>query len=345
MKFSLFVHMERFDRSGSNRVLLEELTELALMAEEGGFETVWIGEHHGMQFTIAPNPFIYLTYIGQRTARIRLGTGTVVAPFWHPIKLAGEAAITDLMIDGRLELGLARGAYQFEFDRLGGGMPGAEGGKYLREMVPAIKGLWAGNYAHEGECWSFPSTTCVPTPEKGLDSRIWIAARDPDSHDFAVANGCNVMVTPLWLGDDEVSSLVKRFEAAMAKNPTVSRPKLLLLRHTYVAGTEEEAVAASWAMSRYYCYFGAWFKNDRPIQDGFIEDLSDEEMAARQMYAPALMRENLVIGTPETVIDRLRAYESSGFDEYSFWIDSGMKHTEKRASLKRFITEVAPAFA
>ena len=56
MRFSLFVHMERWDDQVSHRQLFEDLTELTLMAEAGGFSTVWIGEHHSMEYTISPNP-------------------------------------------------------------------------------------------------------------------------------------------------------------------------------------------------------------------------------------------------------------------------------------------------
>src|SRR5690349_20937189 len=87
MKFSLFVHMERGDLATPHRQLFLELEELVLTAEQAGFETAWIGEHHGMDFTIAPNPFVQLAYLAAKTNTIRLGTGNVVAPFWHPIKL------------------------------------------------------------------------------------------------------------------------------------------------------------------------------------------------------------------------------------------------------------------
>ncbi len=60
MKFSLFAHMERYQPSISHRQIFDELTALVKIAEEGGFETAWIGEHHGMEFTVAPNPFIYI---------------------------------------------------------------------------------------------------------------------------------------------------------------------------------------------------------------------------------------------------------------------------------------------
>src|SRR5215471_21223700 len=118
MEFSLFVHMERSDEATPHAQLFADLEELVAIAEEGGFAAAWVGEHHGMEFTIAPNPFIHLAYLGARRRRIRLGTGTIIAPFWHPIKLAEEAALADIACGGRLDLGIARGAYSFEYERL-----------------------------------------------------------------------------------------------------------------------------------------------------------------------------------------------------------------------------------
>ncbi|HXH03547.1 MAG TPA: LLM class flavin-dependent oxidoreductase [Candidatus Competibacteraceae bacterium] len=345
MKFSLFVHMERFDPAKPHRELFHELVELVEIAEAGGFEMIWIGEHLGMEFTIAPNPFDFMAYLAARTQRIRLGVGTVIAPFWHPLRLAGEAALVDIMSGGRLELGLARGAYQFEFDRMLGGMKATEGGKHLRELIPVLQRLFVGDCAHQGECWSFPTATAMPKPLQTPYPPMWIAARDPDSHNFAVANGCNVMVTPLWHPDEEVVSLRDRFNAALANNPGVPRPRLMLLRHTHVHERTGDWETPARALSRYYSYFEEWFRNQRPISNGFIEPLSEAEIAAKAHFAPQLMRDNLVIGQPDTVITRLKYYERLGYDQYSYWIDNGLPHAAKKRSLELFVDEVMPAFA
>ncbi|WP_119304901.1 LLM class flavin-dependent oxidoreductase [Dongia deserti] len=344
MRFSLFVHMERPDTAKPHAELFAELEELVFMAEEAGFETAWIGEHHAMEFTIAPNPFIHLAYLGGRTRKIRLGTGTIIAPFWHPIKLAGEAALADLATGGRLDLGIARGAYSFEYERLLPGLDAMGAGKRLREMVPAIQRLWQGDYAHDGEFWKFPTTTTSPKPVQQPGPPIWIAARDPSSHDFAVGKGCNVQVTPLASGDEEVASLMTRFNAACANHPERARPQIMLLQHTFVSDSAAETDRLAKDLSVFYCMFGAWFQNKRPIHQGIMDPLSEAEMAAMPNYAPDVVRRTLVIGEPDEVVQRLKGYEQLGYDQYSIWIDSGISHERKKKSLDLFIRHVLPAF-
>ena len=94
-------------------------------------------------------------------------------------------------------------------------------------------------------------------------------------------------------------------------------------------------------LHRFYCYFGAWFKNERPIRQGQIAALTEEEIAANKMVTPDALRRDLTIGTAQEIIDRLKRIEDLGYDEFSFWIDSGMS----TASLARFIDEVMPAFS
>lgn len=346
MRFSLFVHMERWDDSVSHEQLFADLTELALLAEQGGFETIWIGEHHAMEFTISPSPMPQLAYLAAKTSTIRLGAGTIIAPFWNPIRVAGECALLDVISGGRMEVGLARGAYQFEFDRLAGGMPGQQGGAHLREMVPAVRKLWQGDYAHDGEIWQFPASTSMPRPVQQPTPPMWIAARDPDTHDFAVANGCNVMVTPLMKDDTEVEDLVRKFETAVGNHPEVERPEIMVLRHTYV---HDESDPDGWrpaaeGVNRYYRTFDAWFGNKTAPRDGFLEPSPVSKFAERPEFEPEALHKSAMIGTPTEVVDRLREYERLGVDEFSFWTDNSLTHEQKRKSLQLFINEVVPAF-
>jgi len=345
MRFSLFVHMERVSPDQDQRQLYQDFLTLAKMADEGGMHAVWTGEHHGMDFTIAPNPFLSLIDVARQTKHVRLGTVTIIAPFWHPIALAGEAAMADLITEGRIDLGIARGAYNYEYERIMPGMDAWEAGQRMRALVPAIKALWDGDYAQEGEFHSFPSTTSSPKPVQEGGPPVWIAARDPNSHEFAVAQGCHVQVTPLWQGDEEVTKLMETFNAACAKFPDIPRPEIMLLNHTYIAESAEDARQAAEEINRFYCYFGAWFKNERPVSQGLIAPLSDAEIASHPFYTPEAMLRDNVIATADDAIARIKTYQDMGYDEYSLWIDSGMSFERKRASLERFINDVMPAFA
>lgn len=343
MDFSLFAHMERLTPECSQAQLNDEFLELCKMADAGGMRAIWTGEHHGMDFTITPNPFLSLVNIANHTNNVRLGTGTIVAPFWHPIKLAGEAASADLITAGRIELGIARGAYSYEYERLMPGMDAWEAGQRMREMVPLLRQIWEGDCAHDGEFYSFPATTSAPKPLQEDGPPIWIAARDPNSHEFGVHNGFNIQVTPLWQGMEEIESLMERFNAA-CDTYSGPRPKIMLLHHTYVGSDDADVSQAARELSKFYCYFGAWFQNKRPVAQGLIQELTEEELAANKMMSPENLHRDLTIGTSQDVIDQIKRYEDLGYDEYSFWIDSGMSYERKRASLSRFIDEVMPAF-
>ncbi|MEP1352723.1 MAG: LLM class flavin-dependent oxidoreductase [Tateyamaria sp.] len=344
MEFSLFAHMERLTPGQDHKDLRQELISLAQMADDGAMRAVWTGEHHGMEFTITPNPFLSLVDLANHTKNVRLGTGTIVAPFWHPIKLAGEAAAADLITDGRIELGIARGAYSYEYERLMPEMDAWEAGQRMRETTPLLRQLWAGDCAHEGEFYAFPATTAAPKPVQDDGPPIWIAARDPNSHSFGVENGFNIQVTPLWQGIEEIESLMGKFNDACAAY-SGPRPKIMLLHHTYVGSDSDDVSLAAQQLSRFYCYFGAWFQNKKPVSQGLIETLSEEDLAANKMMSPENMHRDLTIGTAQEVIDQIKRYEDLGYDEYSFWIDSGMDFERKRASLARFIDDVMPAFA
>ncbi len=343
MDFSLFAHMERLSPDQDYCALREELIALAKMADEGGMRALWTGEHHGMDFSIAPNPFLSIVDLSYHTKNLRLGTGTVIAPFWHPIKLAGEAAATDVITKGRLELGIARGAYSYEYERLMPGMDAWEAGLRMRETAPLLRQLWSGDCAHQGEFYQFPSTTSAPKPLQPDGPPIWIAARDPNSHAFGIANGFNIQVTPLWQGMEEIERLMNTFNEACTEYAG-PRPKIMLLHHTYVSQDAEDTATAAQEISRFYNYFGAWFQNKRSVSQGSIETLSEEDMAANKLMSPENMRRDLTMGTAQEVIDQIKRYEDLGYDEYAFWIDSGMSSERKRASLERFINDVMPAF-
>ena len=171
MKFHLAINMERIDDTLDMKEVARHALEMVQMADAGGFRIAWAAEHHALEMTIAPNPFSILTWWAEHTSDIRLGTAVIAAPYWHPIKAAGEAAFVDLISGGRLEFGIGSGAYQREFDRMRPGLKQTDAWRYMQEMLPVIRELWKGDYAHEGEHWSFPASTSCPPARRPPSAR------------------------------------------------------------------------------------------------------------------------------------------------------------------------------
>ncbi|AHB74275.1 MULTISPECIES: LLM class flavin-dependent oxidoreductase [Pandoraea] len=345
MKFSVSLSMERFSPQDTMNDAVRNMLHLARIADEGGFETLWTAEHHTIECTISPNPFITLTWLSQHTEQIRLGTATIVAPYWSPIRLAGEAAMCDHLTGGRLEFGIARGAYQYEFDRMAGGIPQQEGVAYMKELVPAVKKLWEGDYAHDGHYWQFPLATSVPKPLQQPHPPIWVATRDPGSFDWAVGVGANILSTPLAAPVSEVAVLGDKFRKAVADHPERPRPRFMMLRRTCVYDRPQD-----WEIAvRHSVDFGRTFENLMQnigtVRNGFPEAVPYESVVGRANYDPAAIRENLMFGTPDEIVRKLEVYEAQGVDQFCLGLSFNLPFELQVKTLRLFIDEVMPHFA
>jgi len=345
MRFQLAINMERITPEIDMGEVARHTLEMVRMADRGGFDIAWAAEHHALEMTIAPNPFQILTWWAAHTDRIRLGPAVVVAPYWHPIKVAGEAALLDIYSGGRLEFGIGSGAYQREFDRMRPGMKQSDGWRYMQEMLPVVKALWAGDTAHEGEFWSFPSATSVPKPLQQPHPPIWVAARAPITFDYAVRNGCNIMSWPLTRPMSEVEAYKARLDEAMAANPGLARPTFAIMRHTALTERAEDWETPIRAAQRQLGQFENLFKNLGDVVDGFPKQVDLAALEGREEFDPKMLQENLMFGTPDQVIVKLRRYEKLGADAFIYYASLGLGLAEQKRSLELFVNEVMPAFA
>lgn len=344
MKFHLAINMERIDDSVDMRDVAKHTLEMVQMAERGGFEVAWAAEHHALEMTIAPNPFQILTWWGENTDRIRLGTAVAVAAYWHPVRLAGEAAMTDLLTGGRLDFGIGSGAYQREFDRMHPGLKQSDGWRYMQEMLPVLRALWQGDYEHKGEYWSFPTATSVPKPLQQPHPRLWTAARAPITYDFAVKHGINITSWPLTRPMSEAELYKSRLDEAMANNPGKPRPTFAMMRHTALYDRQEDWMMPVKAAQRQLSQFENLFKNLGDVENGFPKAIEFGELANRDEYAPEMLSENLMFGTPHQVIEKLKKYEDLGVDAFIYYASLGLGHKEQKRSMELFCSEVMPAF-
>ncbi len=344
MKFQLAINLERIVPETDMIAVRDHTLEMVKMADQAGFEIAWAAEHHSMEMTIAPNPFQILTWWGEHTKNIRLGTAVAVAPYWSPIRLAGEAAMTDLLIDGRLEFGIGSGAYQREFDRMQPGLKQSDAWRYMHEMLPAIKALWKGDYEHNGEFWQFPTSTSVPKPlQKNIP--IWVAARAPITFDYAVEHGCNIMSWPLTRPMSEVDLYMERFADSQAKFPNSKRPEIAMMRHTALVESIEQIDIPVTAAKRQLSQFENLFKNLGDVKNGFAKQIPLEELENRAEYDEDMLAENLMFGTPDQIIERLKGYEERGVDSFIYYASLGLGQKEQKRSMELFCENVIPAFS
>ena len=346
MKFSLAINLARTNPSEDMRDVARHTLEMAQMAEAGGFDIVWAAEHHALEMTIAPNPFQQLAWIGQHTSSIRLGTAVAVAAYWHPIRLAGEAALCDLLTNGRLEFGIGCGAYQREFDRMAGGLKAQESVPYMIEMVPLLKQLWQGDVEHQGKHWSFPKATACPKPLQHPHPPMWAAVRNPLSFDWAVANGLSVQTWALTREFAEVETYMQRFEAALAKAPAgARRPRFATMRHGGVYEKAEEAEIFVNSFRRVAGQFETLFRGSGAVENGFPASIDLANLEHRAEYDPEMLRTNLMFGRPDEVVAKLRRYRDLGVDSFIYYATYGLPMELQKKSLRLFIAEVMPEFA
>ncbi len=345
MKFQLAVNMERMGPGEHDMVDVERHTlEMVQMADEGGFNIAWAAEHHALEMTIAPNPFQILTWWAAHTNTIRLGPAVAVAAYWNPINLAGEAALLDLYSSGRLEFGIGSGAYQREFDRMHPGLSQKDAWRYMQEMLPAVRALWEGDYEHNGEFWQFPTATSVPKPLQ-KDPRVWVAARAPITFDYAVENNCHVMSWPFTQAMDEVTVYKNRLEDSIAKNGGSHRPIFAVMRHAAVYDNKKDWEIPVRAAQRQLGQFGNLMKGTGKVINGFPETPDMEKLVENPMLNGEKLHENMLFGTPDEVIEKLKIYEELGTDEFIYYASLGLGHKEQKRSLELFCNEVMPEFA
>lgn len=343
MRFHIAVNLERMDSSVDMASVRDHVLEMIQMADQAGFQIAWAAEHHALEMTIAPNPFQILTWWADHTRSIRLGCGVANAAYWHPINIAGEAAMLDLISGGRLEMGLGSGAYQREFDRMRPGLQQPDSWRYMQEMLPLVRELWRGDVEHNGEYWQFPTATSCPKPLQ-REVPMWVAARSPITFDYAVANNCNIMCWPLTLPMSEAEKYKQQLDEAIGK-ASGWQGTFALMRHTavYENDTDREEVLSTirQALSR----FGNLMTKKGDVQNGFPDSVPLEELEGNFRVEPGMLEENLMFGDAQTVTSKLQRYEALGVDAFIYYASMGLDMDLQKRSLQAFIDKVMPSFS
>ena len=307
--------------------LYEQTIDLIVAAEQLGYHSARVTQHHfGERYGWLPSPLPFLAAVGQHARQIRLGTVVITIPLENPVRLVEDAAVTDLLINHRLELGLGSGLNQEVFATLGI--------SYETRREDTNAGLAKVQRALRGEVLHENGSVLQP-PAPGLADRLWLAVSRAENAAFAAQQGLGLLLGRLEAGgysplaNQTISA--QNYRAALASTGTGATPRIAVGRTVYPA--KDRATAERDLGEAIEPLIASYIKS------GFVPaDASLEEV---------LKRQHIIYGHPEEIVATLQAEQAAlGWTELLVQIDPGnLSHQKALRALELVAQEVQPHLA
>ena len=366
MKFGLLYELEmpRPWTKQKEREIFHEALEQIVLAEEMGFEYVWMVEHHFLtEFAHSCAPEVFLGAVSQRTSKIRLGYGVVVLPVNHPVRVAEQVATLDIMSNGRVEFGTGRSGTPYQLTPFGVDLKDTRG--MWEEAVRIIPRMWTEEvFSHKGQYYDIPRREVLPRPVQEPHPPIWVAASQVETFTMAGERGLGALCFTLG-APGNLKQCVDNYRAAIA-NPTKlvgSKPNNNIAGFTVAycdennsRGRELCLDAGMWylgtARSRYDKEWAGVDLNSLPADYKFHNPYAGGsphlKLAENQGPPPEEMLDNgsFCGGDPDACIRTAEMYEAAGLDQFIGLFQAGrIAHKDIMSSLRLFGKYVIPHFA
>ena len=338
-------------RTRTDRDVYKSDLRLADLAEPLGFQSIWGVEHHFTDYTMCPDVLQFLSYMAGRTTRAALGSMVVVVPWHDPMRIAEEVCMLDNLSDGRLILGLGRGAGKVEFDGFRLSMDEARP-RFVEAAQMLLEGLERGYCEYQGDFVRQPRADIRPAPFKSFRGRTYAAAVSPESARIMAELGVGILIIPQkpW---PEVAKELDTYRAIYCEVNGAEAPPPISAGWTFCDRSAERAREMA------YRYIGGYFHTvlDHYHFDGdHLARTKGYEYYGKMSEKIATYGTDKVIdffvdlqvwGTPEQCYDKIMDIRRRvGNDHYvGVFSYAGMPPEEAERNMRLFAAEVMPALA
>ncbi|HVK82257.1 MAG TPA: LLM class flavin-dependent oxidoreductase [Verrucomicrobiae bacterium] len=332
MRFGLFGGAAR-PPGGTDADAYRQYVDYIVEAEQLGFESIFLVEHHFTGGGQTSASLTLLSHLAGLTSTMRLGTAVTVMPWHHPLLLAEQAALVDILSKGRLDFGVGRGYRPNEFH--GFQIDPNEAQERFEEAVELVLKAWTTKerWSHESKYWKFRDVIVEPQPVQAPIPPLWVAAGSEGSVRQAAAQGRRVLLDQ-FSSTDITKQRVQWYRDQQAKSGQQSGPGQIALTRGLLLVDDASKTEAE--VQRRLQVIQMLAKS---------AEIPGKEVTERAAGPFALdknaqdTRQATIVGTPDECIARLKELEAAGVDYVLFsdpW--GGVER------LRLFAREVMPAF-
>ncbi len=349
MKFGIFYELQLprpWTEDGDYQLIQDALDQLEL-ADKLGYDFAWEVEHHFLEeYSHSSAPEVFLSAASQRTSRIRLAHGIVQLTTNHPARVAERISTLDLVSNGRVEFGIGEGSSVTElhpFERRF-----RDKRDVWEDAVRAVMPMFTrDNWEYHGKYFDFPARNVLPKPRQKPHPPLWVACSQLDTIQMAGRRGMGALGFQFVSADAAEAWVNAYYNAYVHELDKLcdyqTNPNIAVVSGFMCCDTDEEAQrkADGWTFFQFALRF---YNSHGPVEPGSIS-LWDEYQKWRDTPAGQKQRRTGLIGSPDTIRDKLRKFEKSNVDQVILLNQAGKnKHRDICDSLELFAREVMPEF-
>jgi alkanesulfonate monooxygenase SsuD/methylene tetrahydromethanopterin reductase-like flavin-dependent oxidoreductase (luciferase family) len=316
-----------------------QIVQLGALAEEAGFDSFSVGEHHLCDYTLSAPPVI-LAAVAALTQRIRLSTGVTLLGSLDPVRVAEDYGTLDGISGGRVELVAGRGILRRTYRDLG--YDPDESRALFTEHVEVLLALWS----DEAADWpgrGLEGATVQPRPEQTPHPPLWIGGGSShESIDLAARLGLPLMLPSVLAPPQVFAPVVERYRERFQATPHGSAPRVGTVTHTHLATDSQEA-RQRWAP--YQTNYLAWVTNELIPWGEANVGPRDAQMPAGPPPFEMLCDTGVAnCGSPAEIVDRIcETRDALGIDLHLAMFDQGgIPDALLRETIGQFATDVLP---